>query len=179
VWSFTVSDAALGVAPEGSLGGFVRVTTDAPNSAKIDNVSFTAASPYKAWATGGVAFDADTNSDGVDNGMAWVLGAANPSENALNRLPTASRNGNNLRLTFRCLKSTKRGGAVLKVQTSADLGITDPWTTLEATVPDMDGTVNGVVFDTTDDGDYIQVTADIPAGGAKLFARLSVEVSMP
>jgi hypothetical protein len=40
-------------------------------------------------------------------------------------------------------------------------------------VPDADATVNGVVFDTTDDGDSIHVIADIPTGGAKLFARLS------
>jgi hypothetical protein len=63
---------------------------------------------------------------------------------------------------------------VLKVQTSSDLGITDPWANHEAAVPDADATVNGVVFDTTDDGDYIQIIADIPApGSAKLFARLS------
>ena len=66
-----------------------------------------------------------------------------------------------------------RGGAVLKVQSSNDIGITDPWTSHEAAVPDADSTVNGVVFDTTDDGDYIQVIADIPAAGAKLFGRLS------
>ena len=60
------------------------------------------------------------------------------------------------------------------MQTSSDLGITDPWASHEAAVPDADATVNGVVFDTTDDGDYIQVIADIPApGNAKLFARLS------
>jgi hypothetical protein len=111
----------------------------------------------------------------VDDGMAWLLGAADPSENAAGKLPAATRNGSHLRLTFRCLKSTKRGGAQLKVQSSADLGAADPWTSHEAAVPDADGTVNGVVFDTTDDGDYIQVIADIPApGSAKLFARLKV-----
>ena len=91
----------------------------------------------------------------------------------LGKLPKATRNEANLRLTFRCLKSTKRGGVVLKVQSSSDLGITDPWASHEAAVPDADGTVNGVVFDTTDDGDYIQVIADIPAPGiCELFARL-------
>jgi autotransporter-associated beta strand protein len=134
----------------------------------------TANTPYGTWA-GGAAFDGDANNDGVDNGMAWLLGAADPSENAAGKLPAATRNGSHLRLTFRCLKSTKRGGAQLKVQSSADLGAADPWTSHEAAVPDADGTVNGVVFDTTDDGDYIQVIADIPApGSAKLFARLKV-----
>jgi hypothetical protein len=129
--------------------------------------------PYAAWAGSGVAFDDDANNDGVDNGMAWLLGAATPSENALNKLPAATRNGTSLRLAFRCLKSTKRGGTVLKVQSSNDLGVSDPWTNHEAAVPDADATVNGVVFDITADGDYISVIADIPAGGAKLFARLS------
>ena len=131
-----------------------------------------AQSPYETWAVGGVAFDADTNGDGVKNGLAWLLGALNPSVNALDKLPQASRNGTNLRLTFRCLKSTKRGTAQVKVQSSSDLGASDPWTSHEAAVPDLDNTVNGVVFDTTDDGDFINVIADIPAAGANGFGRL-------
>ncbi|MCX6872730.1 MAG: Ig-like domain-containing protein [Verrucomicrobia bacterium] len=128
--------------------------------------------PYGTWS-GGAAFDGDANHDGVDNGMAWLLGAADSSENAAGKLPKATRNGTNLRLTFRCLKSTERGGVVLKVQSSSDLGLAAPWTNHEAAVPDADATVNGVVFDTTADGDFIHVIADIPApGSAKLFARL-------
>ncbi len=129
--------------------------------------------PYEAWATGGVVFNQDTNNDGVDNGMAWLLGAATPTENALSKLPAATRNGANLRLTFRCLKSTKRGGVLLKVQSSSDMGVSNPWTGIEAAVPDTDSTVNGVVFNITDDGDHINVIADIPAAGGKLFGRLS------
>ncbi|OYV03251.1 MAG: hypothetical protein CFE26_21410, partial [Verrucomicrobiales bacterium VVV1] len=144
------------------------------SSAILDDttISVNTGSPYLAWAAGGVAFDSDTNGDGVDNGMAWLLGAANPSESALNQLPAVTRNGANLRLTFRCLKSTKRGGANLKLQSSSDMGQTDPWTNHEADVPDEDSTVNGVIFDTTDDGDYINVIADIPAPRAKLFGRV-------
>ena len=134
----------------------------------------TANIPYGTWS-GGAAFDDDANNDGVDDGMAWLLGAADPSENAAGKLPAATRNGSNLRLTFRCLKSTMRGGVVLKVQSSSDLGLAAPWTNHEAAVPDEDATVNGVVFDTTDNGNYIHVIADIPApGNAKLFARLKV-----
>lgn len=130
-------------------------------------------SPYETWAGSGVTFDSDSNNDGVDNGMAWLLGATNPSENATDKLPAASTLADNLRLTFRCLKSTHRGGMVLKIQTSSDMGLTDPWVTNEAVVPDADSISNGVVFDTTDDGDYIHVIADIPAAGTKLFVRLS------
>jgi methionine-rich copper-binding protein CopC len=136
----------------------------------------TANTPYGTWS-GGAAFDGDANNDGVDDGMAWLLGAADPAENARGRLPAATRSGASLRLTFRCLKSTERGGEVLKVQTSSDLGLAAPWTNHEAAVPDEDTTVNGVVFDITDDGDHIHVIADIPASGAKLFARLSAVVA--
>jgi autotransporter-associated beta strand protein len=127
---------------------------------------------YQFWA-GGALFNQDANNDGVDNAMAWLLGAANPSENAAEKLPKATSNGPNLRLTFRCLKSTNRGGVQFKIQSSTDCGVTDPWADHEAAVPDADATVNGVVFDITDDGDYIHVIADIPAPGSGLFARLS------
>ena len=136
-----------------------------------DDTTIIVQTPYQAWA-GGAAFDADTNRDGLADGLAWLLGAAGPSENALDKLPVASMNGNNLRLTFRCLKSIKRGGTVLKVQSSNDLGRADSWINHEAAVPDADATVNGVVFDTTDDGDHINVIADIPGSGGVLFVRL-------
>ncbi|MCF7674217.1 MAG: hypothetical protein K9M97_02645 [Akkermansiaceae bacterium] len=109
--------------------------------------------------------------------MAWLLGGADPTENAAGKLPKATRNGSNLRLSFRCLKSTMRGGVVLKVQSSSDLGLANPWTNHEATVPDADATVNGIVFDITDDGDYIHVIAEITASGSGLFARLSAVVT--
>ena len=41
-WSFTVTDAQFGVAPENALGGFVRLTQAGTNGAKIDNLHFTA-----------------------------------------------------------------------------------------------------------------------------------------
>jgi autotransporter-associated beta strand protein len=128
--------------------------------------------PYAAWS-GGAAFGSDANGDGVENGMAWLLGAANASENAAAKLPRASINATNLRITFRCLKSTMRGGTVLKVQFSTDMGLADPWASHEAAVPDVDGTVNGVIFDTTDDGDFINVIADIPSAEPAKFTRLS------
>jgi hypothetical protein len=140
--------------------------------------AITTNTPYGTWS-GGAAFDADANNDGVDNGMAWLLGAVDPSDNAAGKLPKATRNGTHLRLTFRCLKSTMRGGVVLKVQSSSDMGPAAPWTNHEAAVPDVDSTVNGVVFDTTDDGDSIQVIADIPASGPRRFARLSAVVAAP
>ncbi len=129
--------------------------------------------PFTAWSDGS-SFDTDSNGDGVKDGLAWVLGATNPSGSMQGKLPAATRSNDKLRVTFRCLKSTKRGTAQLHIQTSSDLGVSDPWTNHATPVPDTDQTLNGIVFDTTDDGDYIQVTADIPAAGNKLFSRLMV-----
>ncbi|MEO8615141.1 MAG: family 16 glycosylhydrolase, partial [Luteolibacter sp.] len=42
---------------------------------------------YASWS-GGAAFTADTNNDGVTNGMAWVLGASNPAANVIGLQPT-------------------------------------------------------------------------------------------
>ena len=133
------------------------------------------ADPYTLWS-GGAAFDADANEDGVENGLAWLLGAASPSENAISKLPAVSQTGGDLVLTFRCLKVAGRGGAQLNVQHSSDLGLTDVWASTE--VPDADSNVNNVAFDTTADGDFIDVVATIPTGEAaagKLFGRLKAE----
>ena len=54
----------------------------------------------------------------------------------------------------------------------------DPWTSHQAVVPDTDGPVGGVYFDTMPDVDsaFINVRAEIPASAAsptgKLFGRL-------
>lgn len=141
-------------------------------SAIPDDTTLTVNSSYTAWA-GGAAFTADANNDGVTNGLAWLLGAANASVNAGGLLPVPTREASKLVLVFRCLKSVGRGTAVLKVQYSNDLGLSDPWTSHEAVVPDVDGTVGAVFFDTTADADpeFINVRAEIPASG-KVFARL-------
>ena len=49
-------------------------------------------SPYDTWS-GGAAFDADANGDGVKNGLAFLLGAANPNANALGLLPKVTQSG--------------------------------------------------------------------------------------
>lgn len=132
---------------------------------------------YAAWA-GGAAFDADANNDGVKNGLAWLLGAANPSADASALPPKPSHESGKLVLTFRCLKSAKRGAAVLKVQYSNDLSQADPWSNHEALVPDADGPVGGVDFVTTADADpaFIHIRAEISASAAapdgRLFGRL-------
>jgi methionine-rich copper-binding protein CopC len=139
--------------------------------------NFTVPAPYATWA-GSAAFGADGNNDSVANGLAWLLGAANPSANASGLLPKPTQEAGKLVLTFRCMTTANRGAAVLKLQYTNDLGQADPWSSHAAVVPDVDGTVGGIFFDTTPDADpaFINVRAEIPASAAsptgKLFGRL-------
>lgn len=133
-------------------------------------------SPFDTWAgtgtLGPVTFGGDTNGDGVQDGLAFLLGAANPDDIALGLLPTVTETAGGLVLTFDMLDAASRGTAALSVEHSSDLGIGDPWEA--ALVPDVDNTVNDVVFDITA-GTPLNVQATIPASkaaGAKLFGRL-------
>jgi hypothetical protein len=132
-----------------------------------------AASAYSTWS-GGAPFGGDKNGDGVSNGLAFLLGSADADESALGRLPKVSENAGGLVLTFSILNAANRGPAVATVQWSNDLGTTDPWTT--APVPETSGTVGGVTFVVTPNGNLNDVVATIPAGeaaGGMLFGRVA------
>jgi len=51
---------------------------------------------YAAWATGGEPFGGDANGDSVKDGIAFLLGAATPGEDASGRLPTVTEAGGRL-----------------------------------------------------------------------------------
>ena len=133
---------------------------------------------YQIWS-GGATFAADANNDGIANGMAWLLGASDPSANAAGLLPVPTDSGGNLVLTFDCQSAANRGPAVLKLQYSNDLGVTSLWSGHEAVVPGTAGTsdVAGVHFVATTNGSLIHIVATIPAsaasGNGNLFGRLS------
>jgi autotransporter-associated beta strand protein len=133
-------------------------------------------SAYEIWS-GFAPFNADANGDGVTNGLAWMLGAANKDADATGLLPEVSKNGTGLVMTFDCLSAANRGTAVLNLQHSGDIGITDAWAA--ALVPGTEPlttTVSGVDFVTTANGSLIHVVATIPSSGnamaGKLFGRL-------
>jgi hypothetical protein len=137
------------------------------------------ADPYDTWAGPGNAFDEDKNGDGVDNGLAFLLGAASPDANALGLLPApVPQPGGGLVLNFSCLPDASRGSANLYVEHSADLGVTDPWAA-SAAVTDSPGTpVNGVMFEVTPGTPLNSVKATISSTEAvagKLFGRLRAE----
>jgi hypothetical protein len=133
------------------------------------------ANPFTTWS-GGAAFDADTNNDGIENGLAFLLGAADVNVNANSLLPAPTQSGGALTLTFKMRDLAARGTALLQVQHSNDLGISDPWSTL-VTVPDATENVGGIDFTVAPGTAPLNnVTATIPAAGnaanGRLFGRV-------
>jgi autotransporter-associated beta strand protein len=160
--------------------------TSVPPGATITTASFTgsgtltvgaSSDPYILWS-GGAPFDADSNNDGVKNGVAWLLGAPDKDANALGLLPKVSQNGGGLVMKFTCLKLAGRGTATLSLQHSGDLGLTDPWASVA--VPDSATTVGTVVFTvptTNADPNLVDLQATIPVTeslNGKLFGGLKV-----
>jgi hypothetical protein len=107
--------------------------------------------------------------------MAFLLGAPGPGTDASGLLPAGAETGGGLVLTFSCLNAANRGPATLQLQWSADLGVTDPWASNVAVVPESTEVVNGIDFQITPNGNLNDVIATIPVGEAvdgKLFGRL-------
>jgi hypothetical protein len=130
-----------------------------------------AADPFTSWS-GGAAFDVDTNNDGVENGLAFLLGAADVNENANRFLPAPTQSGGALTLNFKMRNAAARGTASLQVQHSNDLGISDPWSAL-VTVPDATMNLGGIDFTVIAGvAPLNNVTATIPAAGNSANGRL-------
>jgi fibronectin-binding autotransporter adhesin len=132
-------------------------------------------SPFDSWAATGtlgpVTFDGDTNGDGVQDGLAFLLGVTNPDDSALGKLPQATESAGGLVLTFQMLDDTANGNASLAIEYSNSLA-DGSWTTVQ--VPFTNATVSDVVFTITGTKP-LNVTATIPvskASGGKLFGRL-------
>jgi autotransporter-associated beta strand protein len=119
-----------------------------------------AADPYTVWSDG-AAFDADANNDGLPNGIAWLLGAANKDAPALTLMPEATKISNGLVLTFDCLPGDQRGGAVLSLHHSTKLGSTGPWTSVPVPGTVGNSTAGGVDFVATANGNLIRIVATI------------------
>ena len=134
-------------------------------------------SRYDAWS-GGAAFSADANSDSVNNGMAWVLGALNPSANAIGLLPT--------------FDNTTDPDYFIYTYRRSDAAFADPNTTIAVqygsaltgwTTAVHDGT--NIIITPTDNAygvspgvDKVEVKIKRTlAVGSKLFARLNLVIA--
>jgi autotransporter-associated beta strand protein len=129
---------------------------------------FSGGSPFQTWA-GAAAYTDDANGDGVDNGLAWILGAANKDVSALNKLPAAAVSGGFLTLNF--TRVSPYAPAKLYVEYGNNLV---GWTKLE--IPAASGTIGGDIEVVVSAGSPNPVQVKIPtthAAGGKLFTRLS------
>jgi Passenger-associated-transport-repeat len=128
--------------------------------------------PFSAWAGMNVNFDDDSNNDGVDNGLAWLLGAADKDVNATGLLPVISQTGGDLKMTFDMLPASARGTAQLFLEHSNDLGINDLWSGV--LVPDATGGSAPVTFivSGTSRLDVEVTVSSTESAAGKLFGRL-------
>ena len=164
----------VSVTPTIAGSGLTLVVTNSDGPSTGSTTITTIESLFEDWSGAGPdnGFDEDKNGDGVDNGIAFLLGAANPNADATGLLPTISESGGALTLTFDILKAENRGSAALAVEHSTDLGDLDAW--LGATIPTPANDVSFVV--TPGGGRTDKVVATITAAAAergdKLFGRL-------
>jgi len=140
-----------------------------------------AGSAFDTWADTGtlgpVTFDGDLNGDGVQDGMAFLLGVANPDDDATGNLPTVSETAGGLVLTFSMLDAASSGTAALSVEHSSDLGIADDW--VAVLVPDAtpDPQPTGMTFAVSENmnpalNDVVATILSSEADDGKLFGRL-------
>jgi autotransporter-associated beta strand protein len=158
--------------PNGTYGSLTSTATNKSADFLGDGILQVGAgggSPYATWA-GSALFTDDANGDGVDNGLAWILGAASPTVSALNKLPQVGTPSGYLTLSFS--RVNPYAPAKLYIEYSINLST---WTKLE--IPPASGTIpSSDVEVVVTPGSPDAVTVKIPtthAFGGKLFGRLS------
>ena len=135
----------------------------------LDGNGFLILNPYASWS-GGAAFTADANGDGIANGLAWVLGAANPSANGQALMPVPGNEAGFLTLHFK--RSHTLGSAHLYLEYSNDLSQSDPWHPVDL----VNGPLGDIVLVDVPGSPTDDVTVKIPSTHAspagRLFGRL-------
>jgi len=172
IWTFTQATGKLGltVSSYGSWATNQGLTGTAGDGSGVDP-----------------AVNADPNKDGVQNGMAWLLGAGalgNPAANLL-KLPAVSRDGTGALVLILDRLASSAASAPLVVQYGDDLGAT-PWNnftvvTSAGTTTDGNGSSIAVALGGGSTTDYDRITVTIPAGymatHPKTFARLAANLT--
>ncbi len=129
--------------------------------------------PFELWAgQDTITFEGDANNDGIADGLAWLLGARDPLEDAEALLPFGTvKTDGEIDLSFTLLNEASRGHAPVKLQYSTDLAT---WTTIP--VPEVSGTHNGVEFFVTPNGMVNEVEVIVSGSAAEnsghVFVRL-------
>jgi hypothetical protein len=149
-------------------------------SAILDDTTITVsapADPFAAWS-GGAAFDVDTNGDGMDNGLAWVLGAADANANANALVPTVDSTSDPAYLIFTFRRADEANGdpnTTIVVEYGTALTALG-WTTAVHDNNDVIITETDNHYSTTPGIDRVAVKLkrSTLGSGGKLFTRLRV-----
>lgn len=175
--------------PDGSLwtdaGNDLWTKVDGPKTWTFDETTGTltlASAGFSGWATthaGGGTASGDFDNDGVSNGLEWVLGG-DELTNDLAKLPTVATTGGNLIINFVRDQQSISADTTLQIEVGTTLAA---WPEVYA-VPDTAGTSGSP--------GTVTVTKDSPVAGkdtislstpqapdAKKFARLKVTIATP
>ena len=128
---------------------------------------------YADWSDG-APFDGDKNSDGVPNGLAWVLGAESPDDDARDLLPTvvtAEDEGEEVLILAFQRRRAALDEAEIVVEYNTDLTDSEGWADAE---DDEDSiiiteTPNGLLDEVA-----VRIKTSVVADGGRLFLRLRV-----
>lgn len=143
-------------------------------------VNGTVSNPYDTWA-GSAVFGDDANGDGVDNGLAWSLGALNANADATDLLPTYDYTTDPAYIicTFRRSDEAEaHADTTMVVQYGTTLGSAG-WVTAMHDNNNVIITETDNHYSTTPGIDrvVVKLKRSTLASGGKLFARLRVEQS--
>ncbi|MCU0747973.1 MAG: autotransporter-associated beta strand repeat-containing protein [Akkermansiaceae bacterium] len=165
----------LSVLAAADIQDFVNNPLDT-TSAIADDTTLTVNAPASGYATwsGGAPADGDANNDGVENAVAWALGAADPAENAIGLLPTLDNTSDPNYLIFTFQRS--------------DLAKTDPNTSITVEYDDnLSGWTtavddnNNVEIEETDgspkDTVIVKLKRSTLGASGNLFVRANVVVT--
>jgi hypothetical protein len=129
---------------------------------------------YATWSSG-LPADGDANNDGVQNGVAWALGAADPNANAIGLLPVIdnSTDPNYVLFTFQ-RSDVAEADASTSIMVQYDTDLQDQWATA---FHNGDNVIIQITDGSPKDTVVVKLKRSTLAVGGKLFARLNVEVT--
>lgn len=144
------------------------------NGLQIEETGPPPLASYATWS-GGAPANGDENNDGVQNAVAWVLGAAGPDENAVGLLPSLDNTTDPDFFIFNYRRSDAAnadGTTAIKVEYGSDLA---NWTDAVAG-PDIIITPYNDDYAAGIDRVEVKIRRTLAVGG-KLFTRLNVVVT--
>ena len=173
-YKLVTSGGITGTLDEADLSGRIGVLTGTLQITGNDlELTVVPGSAYDTWS-GGAPADGDANHDGVENGVAWALGAASPNENAIGRLPTIDNTSDPDFVLFRFNRSDAANDdpkTTITVEYATNLAA---WTPVGADTDDVKTEVTpGSPTDTV----VVKLRRSTLAPDGKLFARLKVMVT--